>query len=76
MQSLAKETFPPEFDALGFKFGKDKRGVPVTYNFYATLNDQVMLNQLDRFVRWRVQLMESAIQQLDFEKGPDTIMQV
>jgi hypothetical protein len=71
-----KETFPAEFDGLGFKYGKDKRGIPVTYNFYKGLSEDGMLKQLEQFKRWRVQLLESAIQDLDFEKGQETILQV
>jgi hypothetical protein len=71
-----KETFPTTFDALGYKYGKDKRGIPVTYNFYKGLSEDGMLGQLEQFKRWRVQLLESAIQDLDFEKGQETILQV
>ncbi len=73
---MATETFSPAFDSLGFKFGLDKRGIPVTYNFYKSLSEEEMLQHLEEFKRWRVQLMESAIRDLDFEKGQETILQV
>ena len=76
IQSLLKEEFPSQFEALGFKFGKNKRGIPVTYNFYETLSQEPMLSNLDKFKRWRVQLMELVVRDLDFEHGPNTIIQI
>jgi hypothetical protein len=75
VENLKNESYP-QFDKLGFKYGKDKRGIPVTYNFYKSLTDEDIIAQLESFKRWRIQLMESAIDDLDFEKGIDTIIQV
>lgn len=54
-------------------------GHPVTYNFYGFVNtDEVFTKYggVDKFVRWRVRLMERAIERLDFESGVESIVQV
>jgi len=69
IDEVMKEEFPVDiFGKLGFIFGKDKRGGPVTYNLYGANKDlQAVFGDVQRFLRWRVQLMEKSIAQLDFE---------
>ena len=86
VDEVMKEEFPADiFGKLGFIFGKDKRGGPVTYNLYGANKDlQAIFGDVQRFlryvydativwvasehlIRWRVQLMEKSIAQLDFE---------
>ncbi|KAJ3087482.1 Non-classical phosphatidylinositol transfer protein (PITP) [Quaeritorhiza haematococci] len=74
--SLMNETFGKEFDAFGRIYGKDKNGSPVTYNFYSGAAQDDIVGQMDKFLRWRVQLMEKAISLLDFENGIETVTQV
>ncbi|KAJ3044478.1 hypothetical protein HDV00_001905 [Rhizophlyctis rosea] len=74
--SLMQETFPPAYDELGIVYGNDKSGNPVTYNFYGTIGKDEIIKNPDRFLRWRVQLMERAILLLDFENGKETVTQI
>ena len=51
----------------------------MTYNFYGKMNfDEIFSAEdgIDKFVRWRVQLQERAIELLDFESGIEHVMQI
>eukprot|EP00195_Chlamydomonas_chlamydogama_P015990 CAMPEP_0202911340 /NCGR_PEP_ID=MMETSP1392-20130828/54700_1 /ASSEMBLY_ACC=CAM_ASM_000868 /TAXON_ID=225041 /ORGANISM="Chlamydomonas chlamydogama, Strain SAG 11-48b" /LENGTH=394 /DNA_ID=CAMNT_0049601807 /DNA_START=87 /DNA_END=1271 /DNA_ORIENTATION=+ len=79
IDALMAEQFPAELNAGGELYGTDRNGNPVTYNYYGNLDLTRIFDGPDgtgRFVRWRVQLMERAIQQLDFEEGIEQVMQV
>ncbi|CAG8519643.1 2407_t:CDS:2 [Acaulospora morrowiae] len=67
--SILSETFPESiFAKVGFIHKHDKYNRPVTYNLYGGLDNNEVFGDLDRFLRWRVQLMEKGIQHLDFVK--------
>lgn len=77
INELMSEEFPPEFDALGMIYKTDKGGHPVTWNFYQNIDyAKVFHDGVDKFIRWRIQLMEKAVQLLDFEKGIETVTQI
>ncbi|EPZ33372.1 CRAL/TRIO domain-containing protein [Rozella allomycis CSF55] len=78
VNEIIQETFDDEISSLGFTYGFDKNSRPITYNVYGKMDpDKVFKNEdTTMFLRWRVQLMERAIQLLDFENGIDTITQV
>jgi len=77
IESLLTETFPEEvFGKVGHVFGHGKEGRPITYNVYGgDVDIQAVFSDLERFLRWRVQLMEQAMRRLDFETV-DTLIQV
>ncbi|KAF8518948.1 CRAL-TRIO domain-containing protein [Hysterangium stoloniferum] len=68
-EETLEEEFPKEvFGELGYVFGKDKDGRPVTYNLYGANKDlKAVFGDIQRFLRWRVSLMERGIQLIDFE---------
>ncbi|EJD07682.1 CRAL/TRIO domain-containing protein [Fomitiporia mediterranea MF3/22] len=74
---ILKEEFPQDvFGNLGHIYGKDKEGRPVTYNLYGGNQDlKAVFGDVDRFIRWRVQLMEKGIALIDFE-NIDQMVQV
>ncbi|CAG8493231.1 6851_t:CDS:2, partial [Acaulospora colombiana] len=73
---LLTENFPESvFAKVGFIHKHDKMNRPVTYNLYGGLDNQEVFGNLDRFLRWRIQLMEKGILHLDFVKV-DQIIQV
>ncbi|ORZ35967.1 CRAL-TRIO domain-containing protein [Catenaria anguillulae PL171] len=85
--SLASEVFPDDYASLGQVFGRERASrCPVTYNYYGGLNVDALFTSTptnpsagpDQFVRWRVQLMESAMSQLDLNSDPEVeaVMQV
>ncbi|KAL5985885.1 hypothetical protein ACLOJK_027875 [Asimina triloba] len=66
----------PDFESVGFMNGSDKGGHPVCYNIYAALKDKDRDNKLleseekrEAFVRWRVQLMEGCVRDLNLKAG-------
>jgi len=69
------EKFPDEvFGKAGHIFGTDNDGRPVTYNVYGAGQDTVAIfEDTDRFLRWRVALMERALRMLDFETLDNTV---
>ncbi|CAH1762231.1 14652_t:CDS:2 [Entrophospora sp. SA101] len=65
--TILDEKFPEDpFSRIGIIHKTDKLNRPVTYNFYGGLDNQQVFGDLDRFLRWRIQLMEKGIQRLDF----------
>ncbi|KAI5118679.1 hypothetical protein M0805_003616 [Coniferiporia weirii] len=77
IDELLNEEFPQDvFGNAGHIFGKDKEGRPVNYNIYGGENDlKAIFGDTNRFIRWRVQLMEKGIALLDFE-NVDQMIQV
>jgi len=72
-----KEEFPEDvFGKLCYVYGKDKGNRPITYNVYGGNTDlQAVFGDLDRFLRWRVGIMEKSLRLLDF-RTVDTLLQV
>ncbi|WWC92029.1 uncharacterized protein L201_006983 [Kwoniella dendrophila CBS 6074] len=68
-----EEDFGPDFDGLGYvtKVGKDNgRDDIVTWNVYGAVKDlKKPFGDLQRFLRWRIGLMEKAISYLHLEKA-------
>lgn len=62
-------------DNVGFLYKNDKDGRPVTYNFYGKLDQNVVFADVDKFIRWRVQLMEKGVKEVDFV-DVDSMVQV
>ncbi|WWD22216.1 hypothetical protein CI109_106707 [Kwoniella shandongensis] len=65
----APDDFGPDFEGLGYvtKVGKaDGKSDVVTWNVYGAVKDlKKPFGDLDRFLRWRINLMEQAITHLD-----------
>ncbi|PSR76321.1 hypothetical protein PHLCEN_2v8553 [Hermanssonia centrifuga] len=69
IDEILAEEFPDKiFGGVGRNFGHDKEGRPVTYNIYGGDNDvKAVFGDVQRFIRWRIALMENSIKLLDFE---------
>eukprot|EP00201_Polytomella_parva_P005518 CAMPEP_0175086368 /NCGR_PEP_ID=MMETSP0052_2-20121109/29210_1 /TAXON_ID=51329 ORGANISM="Polytomella parva, Strain SAG 63-3" /NCGR_SAMPLE_ID=MMETSP0052_2 /ASSEMBLY_ACC=CAM_ASM_000194 /LENGTH=360 /DNA_ID=CAMNT_0016358543 /DNA_START=151 /DNA_END=1232 /DNA_ORIENTATION=+ len=77
--NLDTEDHPSYLKKCGIVAGRDKHGNPVTYNFYGGMDMQEVFGGTDgpeKFIRWRIWLMEAAIKALDFESGIEHVMQV
>ncbi|ORY98832.1 CRAL-TRIO domain-containing protein [Syncephalastrum racemosum] len=73
---ILEESFDQEvFGSVGYTYETDKDGRPVCYNFYGDLDQEKVFGDVQRFVRWRVQLMEKSVQLVDLEKV-DSMIQV
>ncbi|KAI9453016.1 CRAL-TRIO domain-containing protein [Lactarius psammicola] len=76
VEEVMKETFPDMFNGFGHVYGHDKEGQPVVYNIYGGNNDlKTAFSDVQRFIRWRVALMEHCIKLIDFE-NVDQMVQV
>jgi len=69
VEAALKEEYPTDvFGNLGHIFGRDKLNHPVTYNLYGANKDlKAVFGDVDRFIRWRVALMERGIAEMDLE---------
>ncbi|GMJ09065.1 hypothetical protein HRI_004575700 [Hibiscus trionum] len=73
---IVEENLGLDFDNLAYIKNRDKEGHPLYYNMYGALKDKQIQYKLlgseekrQKFIRWRVQCMEKAIQELEFEAG-------
>lgn len=73
---LVSEDLGTEFDSLAYMHGHDKEGHPVCYNNYSAFQDKGVYQQtledekkFNRFLRWRIQLLEKGIRELDLSPG-------
>ncbi|KAM7532389.1 hypothetical protein LguiB_035799 [Lonicera macranthoides] len=76
MDSILEEEFGTEYDSVAYTNGEDREGHPVCYNVYGTFADDEMYNKTfgteegrQKFLRWRLGLMEKQIQKLYFKPG-------
>lgn len=72
--NILEEDFGAEWNDVAYMHGYDKEGHPVCYNNYGAFqNKELYLKTLndagDRFLRWRIQLLEKEIQKLSFNPG-------
>ncbi|MED6192015.1 hypothetical protein PIB30_006160 [Stylosanthes scabra] len=73
-----------ELDKVVFMHGFDKEGHPVCYNIFGEFEDKELYKNTfsdeekrQRFLRWRIQLLEKSIRNLDFKPASiSTIVQV
>uniref|UniRef100_A0A0D6R5X4 CRAL-TRIO domain-containing protein n=1 Tax=Araucaria cunninghamii TaxID=56994 RepID=A0A0D6R5X4_ARACU len=73
---VLEEEFGNELDGVAYMHGYDKEGHPVCYNVYGVFQDKELYQKTfgdaekcDRFLRWRIRLLEKGIQQLSFKPG-------
>lgn len=77
VEHIFEEKFPDAITSLGFIHKTDKQGRPVMYNTYGNINIKEAFDDqggIDKFVRWRVQLMEKAILRLDMDTVEDMVI--
>lgn len=77
IERIFEEKYPEDITDLGFIHKTDKDGRPVMYNIYGNVKPKEVFEDnggIDKFVRWRVQLMEKAILRLDMEKIEDMVI--
>ncbi|KAE8676237.1 Sec14p-like phosphatidylinositol transfer family protein, putative isoform 2 [Hibiscus syriacus] len=81
---ILDENLGLDFDSVAYLKSRDKEGHPLYYNIYGALKDkQVQCKILgseekhQKYLRWRVQYMEKAIRELEFEAGgTNSIVQI
>ncbi|CAI9088023.1 OLC1v1022250C1 [Oldenlandia corymbosa var. corymbosa] len=86
IDSILTEDLRSDYDSTASINGVDRRGHPVCYNVYGVFGNDDMYNKTfgtqesrDKFLRWRLQLMERQIQMLDFrtpKSGSSSLVQI
>ncbi|KAK4434689.1 Patellin-4 [Sesamum alatum] len=84
IDSILDEDFGNDYDSVGYMKGLDREGHPVCYNVFGVFADDEMCDKTfgteasrERFLRWRLQLLEKEIQKLDFRPGGvSTLVQI
>ncbi|GAA0138822.1 hypothetical protein LIER_00492 [Lithospermum erythrorhizon] len=76
IDSILEEDFGGDYDSVAYISGFDLEGHPVCYNVYGVFGDAELYNKTfgteesrQRFLRWRLQMMEKQIQKLNFKPG-------
>ncbi|MCD7469669.1 Non-classical phosphatidylinositol transfer protein (PITP) [Datura stramonium] len=76
IQSILEEDLGSDLAPAAYMSGIDNQGHPICYNIFGVLDDEELYHKTfgteekrNQFLRWRVQLMEKGIQQLDFKAG-------
>ncbi|KAG6395836.1 hypothetical protein SASPL_141965 [Salvia splendens] len=69
--ALLEEEFEPELGGAAYMSGVDGEGHPICYNIFGVVDEKTVATEekRERFLRWRVQLMEKGVQKLDFKAG-------
>ncbi|KAL3820909.1 hypothetical protein ACJIZ3_006814 [Penstemon smallii] len=83
IDSIIEEDFGNEYDSMSYMKGLDREGHLVCYNIYGVFANDDVYNKTfgteasrERFLRWRLQLMEKQIQKLDFSNGMSSLLQI
>ncbi|KAK4804180.1 hypothetical protein SAY86_003997 [Trapa natans] len=76
MDAILGEEVAVELEPAAYMDGADREGHPVCYNIYGVFGDEEMYQRTfgseekkERFLRWRVQVMEKGIRKLDLRPG-------
>lgn len=76
IDSILEEDLGSEYDDMAYMSGIDREGHPICFNLYGAFGDDEFYNRtfgtpesIEKFLRWRVRLMEKEIQNLDFKPG-------
>ncbi|KAK4515079.1 UDP-glucose 4-epimerase [Mucor velutinosus] len=60
--------------SVSYIYKTDKEGRPVCYNFYGDIDQEKVFGDKDKFIRWRVQVMERGVQLIDFENTDSMVV--
>nr|KYP68796.1 Patellin-3 [Cajanus cajan] len=84
IDGLVAEDLGSDWDKVVFNHGQDKQGHPVCYNVFGEFENKELYNKTfsdeekrNKFIRWRIQLLEKSVRSLDFSPTAiSTIVQV
>ncbi|XWS27560.1 hypothetical protein CRYUN_Cryun26dG0126400 [Craigia yunnanensis] len=82
MDSILDEDLGNDFHSTAYMNGSDRQGHPVCYNVFGVFGHDEMYNKTlgteenrEKFLRWRLRLMEEGIEKLDFN-GVSSLLQI
>jgi len=73
IENLNREKFSEELSKISYPYGVDRRGNPIIYTNYSSMAKASLLSDVDKFVRWRVSILEKALATADFANGGEKI---
>ncbi|XP_058770958.1 patellin-4-like [Vicia villosa] len=83
IDKILDEDLGSDFENVGFLNSRDKEGRPVCYHLYEVYKQKGLYKKIfgtqekcELFLRWRIQMMETAVKRLCFRGGVDGIIQV
>jgi len=77
LEALAREELPPHFQGHDAVEGSDLEGRPLMISRYGQMDNEKVFGDPDAFVRYRLQVMETAMAKLSLEAGaPEDLCQV
>ncbi|KAK7258255.1 hypothetical protein RIF29_32833 [Crotalaria pallida] len=86
IDGLVEEDLGSDWEKVVFTEGYDREGHPVCYNVFGEFEKKELYNKTfsdeekrEKFIRWRIQLLEKSVRKLDFaprQNGISTIVQV
>ena len=76
MDSILEEELGQDISSVAYMNGVDREGHAICYNIYGVLENEELYQKTfgteekrNQFLRWRIQLMEKGIQNLNFKPG-------
>ncbi|KAL0442392.1 UNVERIFIED_CONTAM: Patellin-4 [Sesamum latifolium] len=84
IDSILDEEFGADLASAAYMSGVDRQGHPICYNIFGVLDNEEIYEKTlateekrEQFLRWRVQLMEKGIQELNFKPdGINSLVQI
>ncbi|KAL0352748.1 UNVERIFIED_CONTAM: Patellin-4 [Sesamum angustifolium] len=84
IDSILDEEFGADLASAAYMSGIDRQGHPICYNIFGVLDNEEIYEKTlateekrEQFLRWRVQLMEKGIQELNFKPdGINSLVQI
>lgn len=73
---MNKEKFSEELSRISYPYGRDRKGNPIIYTNYAAMAKANLLSDVDKFVRWRVSVLEKALASADFTTDGEKITNI
>jgi len=73
IENLNREKYSEELAKVSFHYGKDRRGNPIIYTDFGAMAKASLVNDTDKFVRWRISILEKAMAKADFANGGEKI---
>jgi hypothetical protein len=73
IENLNREKFSEELSKVSYHYGVDRRGNPIIYTNYSAMSKASLLSDVDKFVRWRISVLEKALASADFINGGEKV---
>jgi hypothetical protein len=73
IENLNREKFSEELAKVSYPYGVDRRSNPIIYTNYSAMAKVSLLSDVDKFVRWRISVLEKALASADFQNGGEKV---